>query len=200
MKWFVFLGVACLTLIACNKKTNSSVQSTEPRHGEIESFEIESDPTRQVETSFLNEETFVFHPLDTLFGIYSPYESLQHEDTLLRIQKGGCYGICEIYDVIIFESGRILLNGKGNVPHIGRHIGKIDIEDVGLLNEYADKLEFNTYRPHYPSKGREMTEFPMVTMQTREIHISYRHDEPKEVYELVSLGERLVLEQTMIRK
>ena len=57
----------------------------------------------------------------------------------VALERGGCFGRCAAYDIEIRGDGQVRYRGRGYVPVLGEHLGRIAREDVQrLLQEFRD--------------------------------------------------------------
>lgn len=84
-------------------------------------------------------------------------------DTLLFYQRGACFGMCPIFDLVVYESGRAVYLGKNYVDRIGVYQTTIDPTALQKIRTTADAIGYFGLQESYDNP--HVTDLPTtVTM------------------------------------
>ncbi|TDQ25598.1 DUF6438 domain-containing protein [Tenacibaculum caenipelagi] len=65
------------------------------------------------------------------------------EDALLYFGKTQCLGKCPVFDMYLFEDGKVLYEGFKNVTLLGKHESKITTEEIKDIKQRLEKIDFS---------------------------------------------------------
>lgn len=85
------------------------------------------------------------------------------KDTLLFYQRGACFGMCPIFDLVVYQNGRAVYNGKNYVDRIGIYQTTIDPTALQKIRSTADGIGYFGLQESYDNP--HVTDLPTtVTM------------------------------------
>ncbi len=128
-------------------------------------------------------------------------EEVQKEELLISMMRTACYGTCPIYNVQIYNSGRVQYEGKNFVDRIGSYHTTFDIASLQKLQDKIRSINYFSFQDKYDSP---ITDLPSVIT---EVHldgqvkkIEDRHKGPKELDELYAEIDALLAEAKWIKE
>ncbi len=124
-------------------------------------------------------------------------EIIKKEQTtiLFELIKGGCYGTCPIYSIIVDENRQIKYKGKRFVDAIGTYNWIMNEKDFNTLNALIDK-KFKADFTH----NIEVHDLPLTLLNIKnKYHIKYKGACPIEFKKELKQIEMLLLKNASWR-
>lgn len=114
------------------------------------------------------------------------------ENTLIKIRKTACHGICPVYEFTIYKDGTALFDGLQYVNKTGKHKLKLEKEEFTKLQKLLSKTSFSDYKNAY--NNPRITDLPSVyiTHQGKQIQIRIWKNVPEELKTVEKYIEQLV--------
>ncbi|MDD7914221.1 DUF6438 domain-containing protein [Polaribacter ponticola] len=93
------------------------------------------------------------------------------ENTIVKLRKTHCHGLCAVYDVIFLKDGKVIFNGIENVLVKGNKEFKITKRQIEKLNCLFKKTSFKNYSNAF--KSRSIVDLPstFITYKNKQIEI-----------------------------
>lgn len=82
--------------------------------------------------------------------------STKTDDIIFTIRKTGCKGICPIYYMAIYESGKVVYEGDKNVLKIGSYKKTIDSKQLKHLIKKFNKANYFHFEDEYTSPKTDL--------------------------------------------
>ena len=137
MKKLICFVAISLIVVACNPQ-KAVVSSKEDVKTEAETTETATDMLGD-----LNEP----ENADSLFVI---------------IKRSSCFGTCPYYEMTIYNSGYVVLNGKQHVEPLGMNSTTISEKKINSIKQSAYDIDFFSLNNEYDNKG--VTDLPANTI------------------------------------
>lgn len=97
--------------------------------------------------------------------------SVQSDTVLLAsVERTPCFGICPVYKVTIYQSGKVVMHGKRHVPNIGWFTTRLTAQQVNSIIRYASENKVYELNGEY-SEPR-IADFPTTIT---ELNINYKY-------------------------
>jgi hypothetical protein len=171
----VFLVVQTLALISCSNKRK--VQETAAT---VETPKVE-------------------------MAIASIDSSKKPEDILaLYYERTPCFGMCPIFKLEVFQSGKARFEGKNYTELIGVYSAQFTPQEMVNISALADRIGFFQFQEKYDNPA--IQDFPTITIALyKEEKLKYvvnKYRGPKELNELYTLLDKIIEEKawTLIKK
>ena len=87
--------------------------------------------------------------------------------TILNYSKGPCLGNCPVYNIKIFENGKVLFNGISDVKKNGEFESLISLKKIKTLNNLLSSISVKDYEK---ISGRDK---PITTLNFKENNIRF---------------------------
>ncbi|MFT4759472.1 MAG: hypothetical protein ACI9XO_004263 [Paraglaciecola sp.] len=152
MKFTILSIILLLTVVfvACNKK--AAEQTVETATTEVPAVAtpapppvVEPQPETPIESTKSNQEIYV----------------------MVKFKKTPCYGKCAMYDVQLFNNGRVVYNGKKFVARVGVYEAKISEANVKMVKQKFFDVEFLDMAGEYPIDGQKIADLPSTIIDFR---------------------------------
>src|SRR2546426_8256761 len=88
-------------------------------------------------------------PETTRLQTTNPGEMKVPQDTLITLERTGCYGMCPIYKVSISADGTVLFDGKRFVKRVGSARAAISQDQIRELIVAFEKINYLELRDQY---------------------------------------------------
>lgn len=88
----------------------------------------------------------------------------------IEVSKGACKGRCPVYQVVIFEGGRIQFIGEANTTKLGRSEVKISRSDFNALASAYQKIKY----PAQEAFDEHRYDLPIITINDQEHTLSFK--------------------------
>ena len=141
------LVILAVIFVACTPKVTEKAVDTKP----VE----EATPTVEAKPE---KET----PTET-----EPTKSDKEVYVMVKFKKTPCYGKCPMYDVQLFNNGRVLYNGKKFVERVGTYEAKMSDADVKMVKQKFFDVEFLDMANEYPIDGQKIMDLPSTIIDFR---------------------------------
>ena len=107
------------------------------------------------------------------------------DSPIFVIRETPCFGMCPVYDMEIYENGRVKYTGKSFVDKVGKFTNTISSKDLqNLINKFID-ANFFELKDEYTA---EMTDLPTVfttfRYEEKEKTVKNYHGAPEVLREL----------------
>jgi len=116
-------------------------------------------------------------------------------DTLFTYAKTPCFGGCQVFSLVVFNDYTFLYDGKKNVAHEGRYMGKFTAAQVQGLQQWVKAHPLNQYSPVYDNP--QVTDLPSTLFgyaldPAHLLKIKCRYQYPEEFRELFTLLNEMI--------
>jgi hypothetical protein len=71
------------------------------------------------------------------------------QDTLIYYRRGACFGMCPIFDMVVYKNGRAVYHGKNYVDRIGDYQTNIDLAALQKIKSVADQIGYFSLQESY---------------------------------------------------
>ena len=78
--------------------------------------------------------------------------------TVVTLERGPCYGTCPVYKLTLYDSGKVVFEGKDHVRTRGTQTAAIGRERVAELVAEFEKLGYFSFKDRYTA--RHITDMP----------------------------------------
>lgn len=69
---------------------------------------------------------------------------------VVALQRTACYGKCPVFELSIYNDGRVLYEGRNHVARYGKHEGRLPVESVDAIIYKAQSIGFFNMADSYP--------------------------------------------------
>lgn len=172
MKFTIFsiLLIAVIFLVACNQKAGEKLTETptpEKPPVEVTTPTVETKPAVEMKPSAEQGK-----------GDREVYK-------MVNFKKTACYGKCPVYEVEIYNDGRVVYNGKRFVDRLGIHKATITEKEVKMIRSEFDKVGFIDFAGEYPINGQKISDLPSTIIEYRAGDmikvVKDKHDAPEQL-------------------
>lgn len=141
--------ILAVVFVACNPKMGEKTVDTKPAEEAVAEAKptVEAKPSEDTETE--------------------PTKSDKEVYVMVKFKKTPCYGKCPIYDVQMFNNGRVLYNGKKFVERVGTYEAKMSDADVKMVKQKFFDVEFLDMANEYPIDGQKIMDLPSTIIDFR---------------------------------
>ncbi len=118
-------------------------------------------------------------------------EAVIIEQELISYTAGPCRGRCKIFDLKIFDSGKVELNSVKNVGQPGLHTFNISEAQVQELKSIIEKESFSSLKTEYLIKGNKGSQRHEITIDGKST-IFHKKKAPKKLMNIKAALDKLV--------
>jgi hypothetical protein len=121
------------------------------------------------------------------------------KNTFVKIRKTHCSGDCPVFDMIVFNDGKVLFNGIENIPFKGIKEFILTKKQLKKLKDYFSKTSFNNYSESFIDIA--IADFPstFITYQNKEIEIKLWKNIPEELIFAYEYLDVILLQEKLIK-
>jgi hypothetical protein len=121
------------------------------------------------------------------------------KNTFVKIRKTYCSGDCPVFDLIVFNDGKVLFNGIENVPFKGIKDFILTEKQLKELKGYFSKTTFSAYSNSIVDKS--IADFPstFITYQNKEIEIKLWKNVSEELIFAYEYLDVILLQEKLIK-
>lgn len=113
-------------------------------------------------------------------------EATKTKNALITFSKGRCLGNCPVYDMWVFNDGKIIYNGIKNVPKTGYQTQRISDETLEKIKHLVEKSFLKA------TKTQRIRDLPLTTLVSKGKSIRFHSNLAKaELLELNTLFESI---------
>lgn len=123
-------------------------------------------------------------------------DSLSNEKAwTLKLDAGGCLGMCKAYTIELKSNGTYTYTGKLNVKYLGSKKGVLNREYLANLNETIAQVDWSALQTNYgsPAEDSQRKEVSYTSRKVNKTAVYYRL-EPQELRNLERFIEILIEE------
>jgi hypothetical protein len=88
----------------------------------------------------------------------SKIEGLNPEEAIITYSKSRCFGRCPVYDLYIFNDGKILYKGIENVSKTGTYQSTINLEELDRIKLLLNNLDIQS------NQNKLIRDMPVTTL------------------------------------
>jgi hypothetical protein len=92
-------------------------------------------------------------------------ETVSGDSLVAYLERTPCFGRCPYYSIRVYKSGYTVYEGYNDVPNVGKYFTWITSEEVKLIGEKANEIEFFELNDEY--RNTRLTDFPTVYIEVR---------------------------------
>ena len=111
-----------------------------------------------------------------------------NNNMLLTVKRGACFGRCPIYDITIYQDGRMEYDGERFTTMLGPHTNKLNEQQLSQLTKMVNAIDWTSHPDKIPSN---ISDLPPSTVINHSIDpdksIWWNTNGPKELVELRDL-------------
>ena len=110
----------------------------------------------------------------------------------VKLQKGGCFGECKMYEITISNDGNSIYIGKLNVARIGKYVKRFDKKELRMLWKLIEESELDKLKDEFGLYAVD-TQPKILTYTKNNITktIQYKQMVPKVVVDIEVILEKL---------
>jgi Domain of unknown function (DUF6438) len=127
------------------------------------------------------------------------------EDVLtMYYERTPCFGMCPIFKLEVFESGKARFEGKNYTELIGIYSSQFTQQEMDKIMALADRIGFFQFQEKYDNPA--IQDFPTITVALyKEEKLKYvvnKYRGPKELNDMYTLLDKIIEEKewTLIKK
>lgn len=114
----------------------------------------------------------------------------EKNNPIIYLERTMCYGTCPAYKIEIFNNEEGYYYGGKFVKHIGVFQFSINKEDISLIIERANEINFFDMKNEYSEK---VSDLPTTYIEINNKRIKDYYGSPKELKDLESLIDKIAL-------
>ncbi len=119
--------------------------------------------------------------------------TFKSEEEVISMKKGGCYGTCPIYDVIVYSDRSVKYRGKKFVDKNGIYAKVLSKENYKNLVSSFDEANFHEFQDFYESNIADLPEITLsYTKKKVKKTIKGKRERPEALHKLEFLLEQIV--------
>ncbi len=143
------LVILAVIFVACTPKVTEKAIDTNTNTEPVEEAKpvVEAKPERETPTE--------------------PTKSDREVYVMVKFKKTPCYGKCPMYNVELYNNGRVVYNGKKFVERVGTYEAKISEADVKMVKQKFFDIEFLDLPNEYPVDGQKIADLPSTIIDFR---------------------------------
>jgi uncharacterized protein DUF6438 len=81
------------------------------------------------------------------------------EITSVTLRRGPCFGACPMYEVALVADGMATWDGERFVDRLGRHQGRVDVNDFERLARFIQRAGFFDWEPEYLGNATDLPDY-----------------------------------------
>lgn len=120
------------------------------------------------------------------------------ENTFVKISKTHCSGDCPVYDVTLFNDGKIIFKGIENVAILEEREFSISEEKMKAIKNKFEKTSFKDYSDSYVDKNFMDYPSTYITHNDKQIEIKLWKNVPDELAFAYEAIEDILFEQKLL--
>ncbi len=136
----------------------------------------------------------------------APVDSVKKTEDILTLyyERTPCFGMCPIFKLEVFQSGKARFEGKNYTELIGIYSSQFTLQEMDKINAVANRIGFFQFQEKYDNPA--IQDFPTITVALyKEEKLKYvvnKYKGPKELNELYTLLDKIIDEKqwTLIKK
>ncbi|WP_369048644.1 DUF6438 domain-containing protein [Tenacibaculum sp. UWU-22] len=119
------------------------------------------------------------------------------ENTLVFYKKNPCFGPCPVYEMRVYNSGKVLYHGLQHVLVSGKKEFKLTKEQFSTLKEKLAHTSFSTYKKQYRDSRLMDASSVYISYNKKQIEISAWQNVPNELVEVINYLNSILIEKNL---
>ncbi|MFT4834207.1 MAG: hypothetical protein ACI8WP_000966 [Flavobacteriaceae bacterium] len=111
------------------------------------------------------------------------FSSSEQEMVVLTMQKSSCRGKCPVYVMDVYNTGKLVLDGKANIDYIGDFVGELDKNSLNQIVQEFENSDFQAFEDKYDSR---ITDIPSTYLTFKGKKVENRSGAPEKLDQLES--------------
>ena len=110
------------------------------------------------------------------------------------MKRTPCYGKCPTYNIIFFNDGKVIYEGKKFVPNEGKYEGQLNIKTLALIQDKIRQVDFFNLDSVYDARISDLPSVILeVNMDGKNHKVIDRYKGPKKLREFEKYIDNFIL-------
>ena len=110
----------------------------------------------------------------------SKLKKLNPQEAIITYSKSRCFGRCPVYDLYIFDDGKVLYSGIENVSKIGNHESSISQQELGEIKSLLNNIDLKS------NQNQLVRDMPVTTLIFNGDKITYNETKIPEDFQAIN--------------
>ncbi len=110
--------------------------------------------------------------------------SYKSDQIIATLEKTACFGVCPVFNAVVYGDGKVVYKGAQNVTNIGLFEGKVSMDKLHELVSKAKEIDYATLENKYDGP---VTDLPSTTSSVfidgKTKSIMARYNAPQKLYD-----------------
>ena len=116
------------------------------------------------------------------------------EKVFFSMKRTPCYGKCPTYNIIFFNDGKVIYEGKKFVPNEGKYEGQLNIKTLALIQDKIRQVDFFNLDSVYDARISDLPSVILeVNMDGKNHKVIDRYKGPKKLREFEKYIDNFIL-------
>ena len=185
--FYIALVLILISIFACNRKSKEATAEAPPQKQIVE--RAKSETNNSIEPYQKSDAPADLQPSP----MRNPFVS--DPDTVIHIEKTGCYGDCPVFTATILATGASFYQGKQGVEKVGAFTANMHKRVIRKIDEKLSAIEFYEMEGRYPENEKEIIpDLPWIYIfsefEAKENHIAINHSAPENLKDFILYVEQ----------